>query len=69
MDRLWPRGVRKTEVAGDLWVKDGAPSPELRRWFGHAPERFAEFAERYRAELDRRPEALEPILAAARRGL
>ena len=68
VDRLWPRGVRKTEVAGDLWVKDAAPSPELRRWFGHAPECFAEFAERYRAELDRRPEVLEPILAAARRG-
>lgn len=68
VDRLWPRGVRKSAVAGDEWVKEAAPSTELREWFGHVPSRFAEFAERYRAELDEHPEALEPILSAARRG-
>jgi uncharacterized protein YeaO (DUF488 family) len=54
--------------SGDTWVGDVAPSPGLRTWFGHDPSRFAEFAERYRAELEARPEVLEPILAAARRG-
>lgn len=68
VDRLWPRGVRKSAVAGDPWLKDVAPSSELRTWFGHDPSRFAEFAERYRAELEERPESLEPILAAAREG-
>ncbi|NYI06681.1 DUF488 domain-containing protein [Allostreptomyces psammosilenae] len=51
VDRLWPRGVAKDEAGWDRWLRDVAPSPELRRWYGHAPERFAEFAERYRAEL------------------
>jgi uncharacterized protein YeaO (DUF488 family) len=68
VDRLWPRGVRKSELAGAVWAKDVAPSPGLRTWFGHDPSRFAGFAERYRTELEGRPEALEPILAAARRG-
>ncbi|GAA1097662.1 DUF488 domain-containing protein [Nocardiopsis metallicus] len=68
VDRLWPRGVPKSAVAGHAWVRDVAPSPGLRTWFGHAPSRFAEFAERYRAELEARPGVLEPILAAARRG-
>ena len=68
VDRLWPRGVRKSAVAGDPWLKDVAPSPELRTWFGHDPDRFAAFADRYRAELERKPEVLEPILEAAREG-
>lgn len=51
VDRLWPRGVRKEVAALDLWCKDIAPSPELRKWFGHQPERFAVFRDRYRAEL------------------
>ncbi|WP_017589789.1 DUF488 domain-containing protein [Nocardiopsis ganjiahuensis] len=68
VDRLWPRGVRRSEVAGCPWLKDVAPSRELRTWFGHDPDRFAEFARRYLAELERRPEVLEPILAAAREG-
>ncbi len=68
VDRLWPRGVRKSDLDGDTWLKDVAPSPELRSWFGHDPDRFVEFAERYRAELERGPEALEPILEAAREG-
>lgn len=52
VDRLWPRGISKERAALDDWLKDVAPSPELREWFGHDPERFTEFAERYRAELD-----------------
>ena len=51
VDRLWPRGVSKKDFQPDLWLKEVAPSTELRRWFGHDPERFGEFARRYRAEL------------------
>lgn len=68
VDRLWPRGVRKTALAGVVWVREVAPGSELRQWFGHDPARFAEFAERYRAELEQEPGALEPILTAAREG-
>ena len=52
VDRLWPRGVRKNELEYDLWEKDIAPTPELRKWFGHKPERWKEFHERYRKELE-----------------
>ena len=55
VDRLWPRGVSKEGAELDEWLKDVAPSPELRTWFGHRPERFAEFSERYAAELDGSP--------------
>ncbi len=51
VDRLWPRGARKEAAKLTLWLKDIAPTPELRRWFGHDPARFAEFSRRYRAEL------------------
>jgi len=51
VDRIWPRGVSKKKAALDEWCKDIAPSPRLRKWFGHDPERFAEFRRRYRAEL------------------
>ncbi len=51
VDRIWPRGVSKKKAALDEWFKDIAPSPDLRKWFGHDPERFAEFRRRYRAEL------------------
>ncbi|GAA1454745.1 DUF488 domain-containing protein [Nocardiopsis tropica] len=68
VDRLWPRGVGKASMEGVRWVGEAAPSSELRAWFGHDPERFREFAERYRTELDSRPDALSPILDAARRG-
>lgn len=51
VDRLWPRGVSKDEAALDEWAKDIAPSPELRKWFGHDPHLWAEFQKRYRAEL------------------
>ncbi|WP_433616272.1 DUF488 domain-containing protein [Dactylosporangium sp. CA-139114] len=56
VDRLWPRGLTKRQAAVDEWVKAVAPSAELRTWYGHDPARYAEFARRYRAELDA-PEA------------
>ena len=52
VDRLWPRGVSKERARLDAWVKQVAPSNELRKWYGHLPERFDEFGRRYRAELD-----------------
>jgi uncharacterized protein YeaO (DUF488 family) len=55
VDRLWPRGVTKAEAALDEWLKDAAPSTELRRWYGHHVERFEEFARRYRVELRQPP--------------
>lgn len=55
VDRIWPRGVSKEQAALDLWLKDVAPSPELRVWFGHQPERFAEFSVRYNDELLHNP--------------
>lgn len=67
VDRLWPRGLKKQEARLDGWLKDVAPSDELRRWFGHDPARWREFVRRYEAELDARPEAWRPILERARR--
>lgn len=52
VDRVWPRGLSKADAAYDEWIKEVAPSTDLRRWFGHDPARFEEFAERYRAELE-----------------
>lgn len=68
VDRLWPRGVRKDSLQMDAWLKEVAPSTELRKWFGHDPAKWDEFQRRYHAELDARPEVLEALLAAARRG-
>jgi uncharacterized protein YeaO (DUF488 family) len=55
VDRLWPRGVSKQRAALDLWLKDVAPSPGLREWFGHKPERFKEFGLKYDEELSKNP--------------
>jgi DNA-3-methyladenine glycosylase len=62
VDRLWPRGVSKVAARLDEWDKDIAPSDDLRRWYGHDPALFDEFARRYRAELDARPEVVERAL-------
>lgn len=62
VDRLWPRGITKSKANIDLWVKDLAPSTELRKWFGHDPEKWAEFQTKYRAELKGNP-ALSEIKA------
>jgi uncharacterized protein YeaO (DUF488 family) len=68
VDRLWPRGISKAEAALDEWLKDVAPSTELRRWYGHDVERFDEFARRYRAELRQPPAsvALDRLIELAR---
>ncbi len=64
VDRLWPRGLKRQDVKFDLWLKDIAPSAELRRWFGHDPARWPEFERRYRAELASNA-ALDKLLALA----
>src|SRR4029079_15318978 len=58
-DRLWPRGLTKQRAAVKLWLKDVAPSTELRKWFGHDPEKWKEFQVRYRAELRAKKDILE----------
>ncbi|HET7752090.1 MAG TPA: DUF488 domain-containing protein [Terriglobales bacterium] len=68
VERLWPRGVKKELLPVEGWLKDLAPSTELRKWFSHDPARWAEFRRRYFAELKANPQAWEPLLAAARRG-
>lgn len=55
VDRLWPRGVKKESSRLDAWLKDSAPSPDLRKWFAHDPEKFAVFKERYEEELVMNP--------------
>jgi len=68
IDRLWPRGVRTADAAIDLWLKEIAPSTELRQWFGLDPVRWPEFGERYAQELRRHPELVEQLCALARKG-
>lgn len=68
VERLWPRGIKKTSLDLDGWLKDVAPSTQLRQWFSHDPKKWGEFQQRYKAELDRHPEACDPILEAARGG-
>jgi uncharacterized protein YeaO (DUF488 family) len=67
VDRVWPRGVRKEDPRVGTWCKDLAPSKELREWYDHKPERFDEFASRYKAELRDSP-ALEELRKLAKRG-
>ncbi len=64
VDRLWPRGLSKDAARVDLWLKDVAPSDALRRWFGHDPEKWAAFRERYAAELAAAPTAFDVIRRA-----
>jgi uncharacterized protein YeaO (DUF488 family) len=68
VERLWPRGIKKETLKMKAWLKDVAPSPELRKWFAHDPEKWTEFKKRYRAELKSNPEAWKPILDAAKKG-
>jgi uncharacterized protein YeaO (DUF488 family) len=68
VERLWPRGVSKTRLRVDGWLKDVGPSTELRKWFRHDPEKWSRFRTRYFRELDSRPEAWRQIVSAARRG-
>jgi uncharacterized protein YeaO (DUF488 family) len=68
VDRLWPRGLGKSEAAIDRWLKEVAPSGELRRWFGHDPRKWDEFRRKYQAELSGRGELLRELRQAAREG-
>lgn len=68
VERLWPRGMKKETLDADAWLKEVAPSTELRKWFNHRVERWDEFQHRYREELKENPEAWRPILDAAQRG-
>jgi len=68
IERLWPRGLKKTSLRIDGWLKDAGPSTELRKWFSHDPAKWQEFRRRYFAELDRTPDAWAPIRDAARHG-
>jgi uncharacterized protein YeaO (DUF488 family) len=67
VDRLWPRGVSKAKAALDDWIKEIAPSTELRKWFGHDPARWTEFERRYRAELLEQSAALNRVRDLARK--
>jgi uncharacterized protein YeaO (DUF488 family) len=66
VDRLWPRGLRKDEVKVDLWLKDIAPSKELRKWFGHDPDKWNEFKMRFFQELNQKKELIDQIIPKAR---
>jgi len=68
VERLWPRGMKKEALAADAWLKEVAPSTELRKWFNHRPERWEEFQRRYWAELKDNPDGWRPIAEAGRRG-
>lgn len=68
VERLWPRGRRREALALDEWAKALAPSTELRRWYGHLPERWPEFQRRYRAELADQGEAIAALAERARAG-
>jgi uncharacterized protein YeaO (DUF488 family) len=67
VERLWPRGVRKANLRLDGWLKQVAPTPELRRWFGHDPRKWPEFKRRYFDELRANNDALAPLRGASRR--
>jgi len=61
VERLWPRGLTKQRAAVDVWMKDVAPSPELRKWFGHDPAKWREFQSRYRKELREQKDAMKSL--------
>lgn len=68
VERLWPRGIKKSALPLDGWLKDVAPSTELRKWFSHDPAKWSDFRRRYRAELQHNPKAWAPLVYAARKG-
>jgi len=69
VDRLWARGLSKEKSKVDLWVKEIAPSTELRRWYGHDPNKWAEFKSRYAAELEANPGLVKEILGEVHAGI
>lgn len=68
VDRLWPRGLTKEKAAVDMWLKEIAPSTDLRKWFGHDPAKWNEFQKRYIKELDANPEPVNTIKELAKKG-
>ena len=68
IDRMWPRGVRKSDAGVDLWLKEIAPSTLLRKWFGHDPERWPEFRRRYFRELDNNEAMVEQLSKMTQEG-
>lgn len=68
VDRLWPRGLTKEKAAIDVWLKDVAPSTELRKWFSHDPEKWIGFRGRYQTELEHHPDQIELIKGKAKKG-
>jgi uncharacterized protein YeaO (DUF488 family) len=67
VDRMWPRGVKKTAASIDLWLKEIAPSTELRKWFGHDPKKWQEFRNKYFAELKTKSELIAAVLAKTKK--
>jgi len=68
VDRLWPRGLTKEKAAADLWLKDIAPSTELRKWFNHDPEKWKEFQKKYQKELQENKEAVSVLKEHLKQG-
>jgi len=68
VERLWPRGLTKLQAKIDLWLKDVAPSTELRRWFGHDPKKWDEFRQRYQEELKQKDEPINVLKRKAKEG-
>ena len=68
VDRLWARGLSKEKAKVDVWIKEIAPSNYLRRWYGHDPDKWAEFERRYAAELNAKPDIIEEIMEEVRAG-
>jgi uncharacterized protein YeaO (DUF488 family) len=68
VDRIWPRGITKADLQIDAWLKDLAPSTELRKWFGHDPAKWDEFRKRFAGELEQCSDALEELVEKARAG-
>src|SRR6516162_9971802 len=68
VERLWPRGLTKQRAALDHWLKEIAPSPELRKWFGHDPARWQQFQKRYWKELEEKTEAVQMLKQKSREG-
>jgi uncharacterized protein YeaO (DUF488 family) len=68
VDRLWPRGISKEKAAVDQWMKEIAPSTELRKWFNHDPKRWTEFRRRYAEELRQHPDLITKLRSLAKQG-
>jgi uncharacterized protein YeaO (DUF488 family) len=68
VERLWPRGLSKDRAAVDLWLKEVAPSPELRKWFAHDPAKWEEFRRRYEKELEKKTDEIHLLLGKSRHG-